>query len=69
MQPWGALYRRVRQPDDTQVMDTARVRTDHPIALANAFAVLAIEVDDLWAGDPERRLTRIQTAALCSVSR
>lgn len=50
-------------------MDTARVRTDHPIALANAFAVLAIEVDDLWAGDPERRLTRIQTAALCSVSR
>lgn len=45
----------VRLPDERQVLDAARVKADHPMAYADAFAAaLAItESATLWTGDPE----------------
>jgi predicted nucleic acid-binding protein len=45
----------VRLPDERQVLDAARLKADHPMAYADAFAAaLAIaESATLWTGDPE----------------
>ena len=45
----------VRLPDERIVLDAARIKADHPMAFADAFAAaLAIaERAMLWTGDPE----------------
>jgi len=45
----------VRLPDERLVLDAARVKADHPMAFADAFAAaLAVaEGATLWTGDPE----------------
>jgi predicted nucleic acid-binding protein len=45
----------VRLPGERLVLDAARLRADHPMAYADAFAAaLAIsEAATLWTGDPE----------------
>ncbi len=44
-----------RLPDQAQVLDAARIKADHPMAYADAFAAaLAANHDaELWTGDPE----------------
>jgi ribonuclease VapC len=45
----------VRLPDESLVLDAARIKADRPMAYADAFAAaLAVEHDaTLWTGDPE----------------
>jgi ribonuclease VapC len=45
----------VRLPDESLVLDAARIKADKPMAYADAFAAaLAVEHDaTLWTGDPE----------------
>lgn len=45
----------VRLPDERLVLDAARIKADHPLAYADAFAAaLAVASDaTLWTGDPE----------------
>lgn len=44
-----------RLPDERLVIDAARIKADHPMAYADAFAAaLTVAVDGtLWTGDPE----------------
>ena len=44
-----------RLPDERLVIDAARIKADHPMAYADAFAAaLAVASDAaLWTGDPE----------------
>lgn len=44
-----------RLPDERLVVDAARIKADHPMAYADAFAAaLAVAGDaTLWTGDPE----------------
>ncbi len=44
-----------RLPDERLVLDAARIKADHPMAYADAFAAaLAVSQDaTLWTGDPE----------------
>lgn len=44
-----------RLPDERLVIDAARIKADHPMAYADAFAAaLAVAHDaTLWTGDPE----------------
>lgn len=44
-----------RLPDERLVLDAARIKADHPMAYADAFAAaLAVAHDAiLWTGDPE----------------
>ena len=44
-----------RLPDERLVVDAARIKADHPMAYADAFAAaLAVSCDDtLWTGNPE----------------
>lgn len=44
-----------RLPDDRLVLDAARIKADHPMAYADAFAAaLAVaNAATLWTGDPE----------------
>lgn len=44
-----------RLPDESLVIDAARIKADHPMAYADAFAAaLAVAFDaTLWTGDPE----------------
>jgi len=44
-----------RLPDERLVIDAARIKADHPIAYADAFAAALTVASDatLWAGDPE----------------
>lgn len=48
-----------RLPDERLVIDAARIRADHPLAYADAFAAaLAVAGDaTLWTGDPELLVT------------
>jgi len=45
----------VRLPDESLVLEAARIKADNPLAYADAFAAaLAVEHDStLWTGDPE----------------
>lgn len=45
----------VRLPDVATITDAARIKADHPMAYADAFAAaLAVRSDaELWTGDPE----------------
>ena len=45
----------VRLPDERMVLEAARIKSDHPMAYADAFgAALAVsESATLWTGDPE----------------
>lgn len=49
----GVLDARV--PDERDILDAARIKADHPMAYADAFAAaLAVAADaTLWTGDPE----------------
>jgi len=49
----------VRLPDERLVLDAARLKADHPMAYADAFAAaLAIaQAATLWTGDPELLVT------------
>lgn len=44
-----------RLPDERLVLDAARIKADHPMAYADAFAAALTVVTDatLWTGDPE----------------
>jgi ribonuclease VapC len=44
-----------RLPDERLVLDAARIKADHPLAYADAFAAaLAVATDaTLWTGHPE----------------
>lgn len=44
-----------RPPDETIVLEAARIKADHPVSFADAFgaALAANEDADLWTGDPE----------------
>lgn len=44
-----------RLPDESLVVDAARIKADHPMAYADAFAAaLTVAFDaTLWTGDPE----------------
>jgi predicted nucleic acid-binding protein len=44
-----------RLPDERQILDAARLKADHPMAYADAFAAaLALSTGaTLWTGDPE----------------
>ena len=44
-----------RLPDESLVVDAARIKADHPMAYADAFAAaLTVAADaTLWTGDPE----------------
>ena len=48
-----------RLPDETAVVAAARIKADHPIAYADAFAAATALSHDatLWTGDPELLLT------------
>ncbi|MBS1848638.1 MAG: PIN domain-containing protein [Actinobacteria bacterium] len=45
----------VRLPDAAHILDAARIKADHPMSFADAFAAaLAVRSDaELWTGDPE----------------
>lgn len=45
----------VRLPDETLVLHAARIKADHPMAYADAFAAALAEAQraTLWTGDPE----------------
>jgi predicted nucleic acid-binding protein len=42
-------------PDEQQILDAARIKADHPMSYADAFAAaLTMDRDaELWTGDPE----------------
>lgn len=42
-------------PDDQRVLQAGRIRSDHPLAYADAFAAATAQAHDaeLWTGDPE----------------
>lgn len=44
-----------RLPDERLVIDAARIKADHPMAYADAFAAALTVASDatLWTGDPE----------------
>lgn len=44
-----------RLPDERLVLDAARIKADHPMAFADAFAAALSVAQDatLWTGDPE----------------
>jgi len=44
-----------RLPDERLVLDAARIKADHPMAYADAFAAALTVAQDaaLWTGDPE----------------
>ncbi len=44
-----------RLPDESLVVDAARIKADHPMAYADAFAAALTLASDatLWTGDPE----------------
>ena len=44
-----------RLPDERLVLDAARIKADHPMAYADAFAAALTVASDatLWTGDPE----------------
>jgi predicted nucleic acid-binding protein len=44
-----------RLPDERLVLDAARIKADHPMAYADAFAAAPASAQDptLWTGDPE----------------
>lgn len=44
-----------RLPDERLVVDAARIKADHPMAYADAFAAALTVASDatLWTGDPE----------------
>lgn len=44
-----------RLPDERLVVDAARIKADHPMAYADAFAAALTVANDatLWTGDPE----------------
>ena len=44
-----------RLPDERLVLDAARIKADHPMAYADAFAAALTITQDatLWTGDPE----------------
>jgi ribonuclease VapC len=44
-----------RLPDERLVLDAARIKADHPMAYADAFAAALTIAQDatLWTGDPE----------------
>ncbi len=44
-----------RLPDERLVVDAARIKADHPVAYADAFAAALTIAGDatLWTGDPE----------------
>lgn len=44
-----------RLPDERLVLDAARIKADHPMAYADAFAAALTVAGDatLWTGDPE----------------
>lgn len=44
-----------RLPDERLVLDAARIKADHPMAYADAFAAALTVAHDatLWTGDPE----------------
>lgn len=44
-----------RLPDEHLVLDAARIKADHPMAYADAFAAALARARDatLWTGDPE----------------
>lgn len=44
-----------RLPDERMVVDAARIKADHPMAYADAFAAALTVANDatLWTGDPE----------------
>ena len=48
-----------RLPDERQVLQAARIKADHPMAYADAFAAaLAVDLGaSLWTGDPELLLS------------
>lgn len=43
------------RPDETRVIDAARIKADHPMAYADAFAAATAVFHQavLWTGDPE----------------
>lgn len=45
----------VRLPDESLVLHAARIKADHPMAYADAFAAALAETQrgTLWTGDPE----------------
>lgn len=45
----------VRLPDERLILDAARLKADHPMAYADAFAaaLAVVEGATLWTGDPE----------------
>lgn len=49
-----------RLPDERLVLDAARIKADHPMAFADAFAAALTVAQDaaLWTGDPELLLDR-----------
>lgn len=51
----------VRLPDERLVLEAARIKSDHPMAYADAFAAaLAVAHDAvLWTGDPELLLDEV----------
>ncbi len=50
-----------RLPDERLVLDAARIKADHPMAFADAFAVALSVAQDatLWTGDPELLLNDV----------
>ena len=50
----------VRLPDETLVMDAARIKADRPMASSDAFAAALAFANDavLWTGDPELLIPR-----------
>lgn len=42
-------------PDDQRVLQAGRIKSDHPLAYADAFAAATAQAHDaeLWTGDPE----------------
>jgi len=47
------------QPTETRVIEAARIKADHPMAFADAFAAATTVAHDatLWTGDPELLFT------------
>ena len=46
---------RAELPDEARVVEAARIKADHPMAYADAFAAATAAFHDavLWTGDPE----------------
>jgi predicted nucleic acid-binding protein len=42
-------------PDEKRVLDAGRIKSDYPLAFADAFAAATAQAHDaeLWTGDPE----------------